>query len=303
MDILSSIVVTIVMPCYNCAKYVSYAIESILAQSLTNFEFIIINDCSSDGSDEIIRAYLTDSRIRYIVLEKNKGNYVARNIGMKLAKGKYICVMDADDIAYPNRLKQQVLYMERNNNIGLAGSLAHSIDEMGTITGVYKKPIASSDIKLGLLLNNKFIHSSLIMRAHQVKKYHLFYDERFRYAADYALIVRASRKFKIANTSEVLVQYRIHQQQISNCKYEEQLHFANKVRLMQIRPFRTKASEKELTLHLALMELKKISETDAEAAINWFNKLLQYNQKLRLYSQKKLSDILAIILTHATGLD
>src|SRR5690348_1028736 len=99
-----SFAISVVMPVYNSDQFVSYAIESILKQSFTQFEFIIINDGSTDESDSVIRKYLTDPRIKYIAFKQNRGNYAARNIGMKLATGKYICVMDADDIAFPDRL-------------------------------------------------------------------------------------------------------------------------------------------------------------------------------------------------------
>ena len=95
------------MPCYNAERYVGFAIKSILDQSCRNFELIAIDDGSTDNTDEKIRN-LQDPRIRYIGLRENSGNYVARNIGIKAANGTYICVMDADDIAMPDRIKTQL---------------------------------------------------------------------------------------------------------------------------------------------------------------------------------------------------
>ena len=96
--------ISVVMPVFNCEQYVSIAIESILKQSFTDFEFIIIDDGSSDSSSDIIRQF-KDPRINYLRNIDNQGNYQARNHGMEIAVGKYICIMDADDISEPERLK------------------------------------------------------------------------------------------------------------------------------------------------------------------------------------------------------
>jgi len=103
--------ISVVMPVYNCEQYVSMAIESILKQSFTDFEFIIIDDGSSDSSSEIIQQF-KDPRINYLRNIVNRGNYQARNHGMEIAAGKYVCVMDADDISEHERLEVQFQFLE-----------------------------------------------------------------------------------------------------------------------------------------------------------------------------------------------
>mgnify|MGYP000196420182 FL=1 len=93
---------SVIMPVYNGEAYLCQAIDSILKQTFRNFEFIIIDDASTDGSEKIIHAY-EDSRIKFVRNTDNQGNYPSRNKGLKMATGKYICVMDADDVAYPHR--------------------------------------------------------------------------------------------------------------------------------------------------------------------------------------------------------
>ena len=121
------------MPVYNGEKYLSEAIQSILDQTYTDFEFIIVNDGSSDQSVNIIKEF-NDKRIILLQNDTNKGNYPCRNLGMQTARGKYICVMDADDISEPGRLQTQFQYMERNHDTGICGSFARSIPYNTLIT-------------------------------------------------------------------------------------------------------------------------------------------------------------------------
>ena len=113
--------ISVIMPVYNTGEYLGEAIQSILDQTFRDFELIIINDGSSDNSLKIIKSF-KDTRIKFISNTSNRGNYPSRNEGISIARGKYICVMDADDIALKSRLERQYLFMERNPEIGLAGS-------------------------------------------------------------------------------------------------------------------------------------------------------------------------------------
>ena len=117
----NDILVSVIMPVYNGALYLREAIDSILSQTHTNLELIIINDGSNDNSEEIILSY-EDNRIRYIINEKNSGICVTLNKGLDIAKGKYIARMDCDDISCPERLQMQIEYMEQNPSIGVLGS-------------------------------------------------------------------------------------------------------------------------------------------------------------------------------------
>ena len=117
---MTNCLISIILPAYNAEKYLKEAIDSILAQTYTNFELIVINDGSTDKTEEIILSY-QDSRIRYIKNEKNLKLIRTLNKGIGLAKGKYIARMDADDISLPHRLKEEVEFMEAHPNIGEIG--------------------------------------------------------------------------------------------------------------------------------------------------------------------------------------
>lgn len=152
--------ISIIMPVYNEEKYLREAIDSILCQTVDNFEFIIIDDAYTDNSLSIIQSY-ADKRIVLIRNEQNRGNYPSRNKGMAVAVGKYICVMDADDIAFPQRLEVQYEYMETHPTVSALGTnFVFSKTEM-------KKnlPFSYEHLIIKLLQNNATMHSSLMIRA------------------------------------------------------------------------------------------------------------------------------------------
>ena len=122
------IFVSVVMPVFNSEKYLAESIESILNQTYTNFEFIIINDASTDNSEKIIQSY-DDDRIKYLVNGKNQGNAYCRNLGLHEAKGKYLIIQDSDDISVPERIAKQVEFMENNHEIGAAGSFIRVLEQ------------------------------------------------------------------------------------------------------------------------------------------------------------------------------
>ncbi len=107
--------VSIIMPSYNTGRYIKEAIESVLAQSYSNWELIIVDDCSTDNTDEIVSQYLADGRIHYIKNDTNSGAAVSRNRALKEAKGKWIAFLDSDDIWLPEKLSRQISYMKKNN--------------------------------------------------------------------------------------------------------------------------------------------------------------------------------------------
>lgn len=107
--------VSIIMPSYNTAKFISETIESVLAQTYTNWELIIVDDCSTDNTDEVVKSFLSDNRIKYIKNEKNSGAAVSRNRALREAKGKWIAFLDSDDLWMPDKLQKQIAFMKEND--------------------------------------------------------------------------------------------------------------------------------------------------------------------------------------------
>ena len=155
--------VSVIMPVYNAERFLRLAIDSILGQTFSNFEFIIINDGSTDGSLKIIKSY-KDSRI-HLISRPNKGLAPSLNEGLTRAKGQYIARMDADDISLPKRLAQQVDFLDQNPTVGLVGSNYIIIDDSGKkldVTDVFTHP---SDLKVAMVTCNQYGHGSVMMRS------------------------------------------------------------------------------------------------------------------------------------------
>ena len=153
--------VTVLMPVYNAAPYLREAIDSILNQTYSDFEFLIINDGSTDETESIINSY-NDPRIVYLKNETNIKLISTLNKGIELAKGKYIVRMDGDDISLPTRIELQVQFMENNESVGLGGTFIRSFG--GAIEGKVGYSTTHEEIKFKLLFDTHFPHPTAIIR-------------------------------------------------------------------------------------------------------------------------------------------
>lgn len=200
--------ISVIMSVYNGEKFLKESVLSILNQTYADFEFIIINDGSTDLSLEILRGFEEkDKRIRLISRE-NKGLTPSLNEGMKLAQGEYIARMDSDDISMPERFEKQITFLEKNKDIALCGTWAINIDENGNEIGEYKTPITNKEIKKNILFHNPFIHPSVMIRKSVFEKVGL-YNEEFKHIEDYELWTRVIPRFKTANIQDFLLKYRL----------------------------------------------------------------------------------------------
>src|SRR5690606_34870006 len=207
------ITVTVFMAAYNATPYIAQAIQSILNQSFRDFELLIVDDGSTDNTVEIINSF-DDPRIRLIENDSNKGLGFTRNIALKEAKGEFLAILDADDIAFPKRLEKQVNHFFINPKLAVLGSYAHIIDKKGNRTGKDIKLSCNSDkLRATLFLSNTFVHSSIMMRTSIFREIGGYPNHPV--AQDYALLVRIGLKYEIENLPEYLVEYRMHDSNIS----------------------------------------------------------------------------------------
>jgi glycosyltransferase involved in cell wall biosynthesis len=216
------------MTSHNSEKTISEAIESILNQTFKEIELIIINDKSTDKTLNIIRKYSQkDKRIKIINNHKNIGQTKSRNLALKISKGKYIAIMDSDDISINTRLETQYNFLEKNKEIFLCGTDAYTIDENGKTTGTYRGPVKSREIEKKLPRTNCFLHPTIMFR--NDKK--TYYREKIKYAEDYDLILTLlSRGAKMCNLPKILVKYRRLKTSIGISKTAIEAAFANKAR-------------------------------------------------------------------------
>jgi len=201
------------MSVYNGGKYLKLAVESILNQSFKDFEFIIIDDGSTDSSLKILKDFENqDSRIRLISRE-NKGLIYSLNEGVKMAQGEYIARMDADDISTPDRLEKQLKYAQEGG-LAVCGTWAEGIDIAGIKTKEMNYPPGIEKVKAYTLLHNPFIHPAVMFRKDVFEKVG-GYRDFFKYIEDYELWTRMVFKYKTGNIPEILLKYRLHSEQIT----------------------------------------------------------------------------------------
>jgi len=230
--------VTVLMSVYNGEKYLKEAIDSILDQTFTNFEFLIINDGSTDSTSEILKEY-KDPRIKIIDNKKNIGLTKSLNKGLKLAKGKYIARMDADDFSKPNRLEEQLEFMEKNQKYAVVGSFVEIIDKDGNFIQKVKRPIKPKAIEERLLKGSCIFHGSAIMRNDLIKSIGS-YNEEMEKSQDYDLWLRLSEIYPLYNLPLYLYKFRTHENSITSKFLKEQNFFASKAKKESIHRFSEK---------------------------------------------------------------
>jgi glycosyltransferase involved in cell wall biosynthesis len=210
------------MPVYNGEKYLREAIDSILNQTFTDFEFLIIDDGSNDKSSKIIEAYAKkDPRIRFLSNSSNLGLINTLNKGIAEAKANYIARMDADDIALPNRLEKQIQFLHKNPEVSVLGTNMTLIDENSNFIKEVILPPESLLIKWSLHFFCPLAHPTVICRRSMLLEIG-GYNEDFKNIEDYELWLRASVKYKFYNLNESLLCYRLHSSSVSILFREQQ---------------------------------------------------------------------------------
>lgn len=214
--------ISVVMSVYNGQAYLAEAVESILNQTFRDFEFIIIDDGSTDKTAEILSAYAAhDARIR-IHRQGNKGRTASLNIGISHARADYVARMDADDISLSNRFQRQFDFLQAHPDVGVLGGGVCLIDQAGSAFDSIQPPICDPEIRSVMFRYNPMWHPAIMMRKDVllgVGAYRVEFDE----SEDYDLFLRMSERSKMANVSETVLLYRIHSGQVSVRKRRHQL--------------------------------------------------------------------------------
>lgn len=199
--------ISVILPVYNGEMYLAESIQSILQQSYSNFELIIINDGSSDKSDFIVRSF-DDPRIRYYS-QANHGLAATLNTGISLARGKYIARQDQDDVSFFHRFKTQLEFLEGNADVAMVGTAAVIWQGNKKTNRVMRHPKNDCEIKFSFLFDNFFVHSSVMIKRSillQEKGYSV--DKNRQPPEDYELWSRIVRKYKVANLTQAYIAYR-----------------------------------------------------------------------------------------------
>lgn len=206
--------VSIIMPSYNTQKFIEETLDSVLAQTYTNWELIIVDDCSTDNTDEIVSPFLSDSRIIYIQNEKNSGAAVSRNRALREAKGKWIAFLDSDDLWTPDKLEKQIAFMQSNGycfSYTNYSEIDESSEPLGkTVTGPKKIT------KTGMY---NYCWMGCLTVMYDVEKIGLIQIEDIKKNNDYAMWLKICKKANCYLLDEDLARYRKRQGSISNHSY------------------------------------------------------------------------------------
>lgn len=199
--------VSVVLPVYNCPHYVGAAIESILAQTYTDFELIVVDDGSTDDTPAVLRSY-SDPRLR-VVTQANGGAAAAANHGIELARGRYIARQDQDDMSFPTRLARQVEFLDASPACALVGTWASIWVENQPTARVHAHPGDNARLQFELLFDNPIVQSSVMLRKSALDRVGVYSTDRARQPPeDFELWSRIARQYEVANLPEVLHIYR-----------------------------------------------------------------------------------------------
>lgn len=286
---------SVILPVYNTVAFVWDAVHSILVQTYSDFELIIIDDGSTDGSAFLI-SQITDPRVVKIFHSTNQGLVATLNEGFNRATGEYIVRMDSDDISTPDRLDVQISFMDQNPLIDVCGAAFTT-----SSGGVLKvNPASHEEIKTWLLFHCCICHPATIIRNSMIHRLNIQYDSSYPHAEDYELWNRLVSQVQIANLPINLLYYRQHKGQVSIQHRAIQDASARRIRQRQFSQLGLELSDEENQIMLDILEFK-INPYDYNCyikAVGFANWVLDQNCKYQIYNQELLSMAFSRCISH-----
>lgn len=286
--------VSVIMSNYNTPEdYLKSAIESILNQSYQNFEFIIIDDCSTDNSLQIIESY-SDKRIKIIKNEQNLGITKSLNKGLSVSKGEFVARMDADDISFETRFEKQIEFLRNHPDHIVCGTGVELIGDWETKHTnkfICRTIPQKEEFRIHLLFGNypNIVHPTAMFNRSLLLKHNITYNENYPLAQDYRMWVRCSEVAECANIPETLLKYRVHNKAVSSDKKELQKNIAIQIMQEQLDNLHIKLDEESTDIHKDFLFSRKPYNVKYK---NWIKTLLIQNRKYKIYNQKKMRKIL-----------
>ena len=212
--------VSVLMPIYRTKiEYLKESIESILKQTFSDFEFIILDDCPDDSRENIVLGY-KDKRIKYLKNELNLGISASRNKLFDLAQGQYFAIFDHDDISKPYRLEKQVLFLDSNPNVGVvSGQLEYIYGNIACTA----HPESNLEIKKALMKENVVAHTAMMLRRSVIKAFNIRYEEKYSPAEDYMLVLKLMEYTMFHNLPQILVSYRNFEGNTTNLNFQKMI--------------------------------------------------------------------------------
>ena len=250
---------TVLMPVYNADKFLDESINSILSQTYSEFELLILDDASTDNSLKIIKAYAKeDKRIKVLVNQKNRGEAKCRNILLKNSKTEFIAWMDADDISLPVRLQTQIDFLKKNPTIDIVGAYSSTF---GDSERFIRHPLLDIQIKSTFLFNCAVVGPCAMVRMKKIRANKIFYNEKLKSAVDFQYWVDCCSFMRFTNINRVLYNYRIHPSQDSTANHKIQKKMASIIRKKTEDIFLRRAGKldkenfKKIIYHFSLLKI------------------------------------------------
>ena len=283
--------ISVVMPVYNGEAYVQDALNSVLAQTCTDFELIVVNDGSTDDTLRIVQSY-SDPRIRLLSRQVNRGLAVSRNEGIDAAAGQYIAMLDSDDVAISNRLEVQSNFLDKHQDVGVVGSWVEVIGEDGASYGeTWRFETSPYRLPVALLFHNCFAQSSVMMRRDLLGKSP--YRQAYPPAEDYDLWTRLAFVTRLANIPKPLVQYRYHSEGTSRKKAALAEESASKVIVTQLESLGLRPEHHEMRIHRHLGRgLGCDDVVSFEMVETWLEKLVLANKDSERYDHDAFGEVI-----------
>lgn len=282
------------MSVYNGEEFLDKAIISILNQSYKDFEFLIIDDGSTDTTSEIINRFKQkDERIRLFRNDINKGLIYSLNTGLQLINSDYIVRMDCDDISLPGRLEKQIRFMDSNPSIGVSGSSLLNINKSGT-KRKWIPPSSHEDIKCLLLFNSSLFHPTVIIRRNALNNLNFKYDANYLYAEDYKLWTTLSQHVRLHNLKNVLLIRKREKESIGVRFNEKQKYISDQIRKEYLTELGFAFSPESLNYHnkIANYEREK-SKQFIISSEEWLLDLLSQNTRLKCFDHTSFRTLLS----------
>lgn len=278
------------MPAYNTDKFIGDSIGSVLNQTFNDFELIIINDGSTDNTKKVVESF-DDTRIKYFENKNNSGIVYSRNRGLDLVQGDFVAMLDADDIAHPEKFQLQIDFLKQNKEFGMIGSWAKFIDPNGrSIPGKWKLNASPEMIPAIMLFKNYFLQSAVVYTKDCIKNYR--FKEGFDILEDYLIWLDIIKNYKTWNLPKYLVDYRIHPEGVTKKHKEEKFEKEKEVYRIQLRELGIQPSQQELELHSIIRNNEPNNEIEILNQIEkWLLKIINSNNQTKVFNQKMLASI------------
>ncbi len=289
--------ISVVMPVFNTQiDFLKEAVESILNQSFREFEFIIIDDGTTDGSSQYLGS-LSDPRIRIIRNERNLGITQSLNIGFSIAKGKYIARMDSDDISLPCRLQEQYNLMERHPEVIVCGSKTGKIgsDHYNLSGKIKMEDMEEYRIRM-LFVNPGPFHPTSFFRHEKLLKHHIQYDENLYYAQDYGMWETISHYGRVCILEDVLLLRREHGGQITKAHRGHQIQCDKMTQRKLLTDLLGHVTDEEMNLHYIHSTGSYPDATITPEVAEWYKRIIKANEQRHIYNSRKLKKYIEIII-------